>query len=233
MRARPILLFALTALCGCSVVTDAGRFQGYQTFSMQLRNFNPHMNNRVDIALVSEVAGSRNVEGWIRLEPLASPDSVSELFDTIDPGRTYKVDFFADFNNSGTYDPPDVDHSWRIPVADNGVASYTHDFMFTNLNDMQATRHGDALIRFSNGNAFGGQRLEARIYNPIGENVGYFRREMAAAPDLAFTIPAIIDAGSDYTIDLVVGGVPCSPSITATAGANLMVERDAAEFTCQ
>jgi hypothetical protein len=234
---RRFALLALLGLSACSAITDAGRFQGYKTLSFQLRGFDPHVGNRVDVMLVAESGDSGNVEGWIRLEPLGPEfvNSTTELFDTLDPGRNYHIDFFADFNNSGTYDAPDTDHSWRIPVAtDTGVASYTHDFAFTNFNlTPRPMTHGDAIVRFSNGNVFGGQRLEARIYNPIGENVGYLRREMAAAPDLSFTIPAIIDAGSEYTIELIVGGHLCSPDITATAGANLMVDRDASDFTCQ
>lgn len=49
----------------------------------------------------------------------------------------YKVEFYADLNGNGLYDPPSIDHAWRLQFTDNtGDVSldFSHNINFTDIN---------------------------------------------------------------------------------------------------
>jgi len=57
----------------------------------------------------------------------------------IKPGSSYHIDFYADHNKNGVYDPPAADHAWRI-VLDNVVGDTIVNFVHnTNFTDIFAT----------------------------------------------------------------------------------------------
>jgi hypothetical protein len=52
------------------------------------------------------------------------------------PDSSYMLDFFADHNRNGAYDPPPADHAWRMML--NGVTgdttlTFTHNVLFTDI----------------------------------------------------------------------------------------------------
>ena len=53
------------------------------------------------------------------------------------PGNNYRADFYADLNGNGTYDPPPIDHAWRVLFSDstgNVAQNFSHNTIFTNIN---------------------------------------------------------------------------------------------------
>ena len=57
----------------------------------------------------------------------------------VEPGKSYRVDFYADHNGNGSYDPPPSDHAWRL---ESGVAMGDLDLEFvhnTNFTDIFST----------------------------------------------------------------------------------------------
>ncbi len=62
----------------------------------------------------------------------------------INPGKSYHIDFYADHNKNGSYDPPATDHAWRI-----------------NLNNVK----GDTIINFIHNTKF------TDIFGPMGHNI--------------------------------------------------------------
>ena len=55
---------------------------------------------------------------------------------TIETGKSYLIDFFADHNNNGIYDIPPLDHAWRLElnnVLGDTTLQFTHNINFTNI----------------------------------------------------------------------------------------------------
>ena len=54
----------------------------------------------------------------------------------LEDGRSYRVDFYADHNSSGTCDSPPTDHAWRRltgVVRDHAAIDFPHDTNFTDV----------------------------------------------------------------------------------------------------
>lgn len=54
----------------------------------------------------------------------------------IEMGKSYQVDFFADHNKNGVYDPAPADHTWRMQldnVAGNSTLDFAHNTNFTDI----------------------------------------------------------------------------------------------------
>jgi len=54
----------------------------------------------------------------------------------IKPGKSYKIDFYADHNKNGAYDAPPADHAWRISlnnVLGDTIVNFAHNTHFTDI----------------------------------------------------------------------------------------------------
>jgi hypothetical protein len=67
----------------------------------------------------------------------AVADSVFSLsVPGIEAGKSYHVDFWADFNENGMYDTPPTDHAWRIELNDvtgDTTLTFIHNTDFTDI----------------------------------------------------------------------------------------------------
>lgn len=92
---------------------------GKKTYSLQLdlRNFTPHMSQKIEGRVVNEVTG----EEVARVT--ATGDANVTLFfgKVLVEGDTYRIDFYADLDRNETYSPPVgepptawPDHQWRL-----------------------------------------------------------------------------------------------------------------------
>lgn len=119
------------------------------------------------------------------------------------PGQSYNVDFWADHNNNGQYDPPATDHAWRIAldsVMGDTTITFTHNTVFTDIEWPGGVQQNQGLtIAFSDFTPHLGQTLYLALKNQDGWEIE--RREMTvdtARFDVTFDT-VMVD--SSYVVD--------------------------------
>ncbi len=103
---------------------------------VRFSGMNPHMGQMLTVFV-------REVPSGMYLDTVVVAQIEDADFDVksyvVQPGQAYMVDFYADHNGNGKYDPPPADHAWRVETGqatgDLDVA-FTHN---TNFTDIQAT----------------------------------------------------------------------------------------------
>lgn len=61
---------------------------------------------------------------------------VMEIPEILEDGKSYHVDFFADENKNGHYDPPGADHAWRLEIVDalgDETLEFSHQIAFSDV----------------------------------------------------------------------------------------------------
>jgi hypothetical protein len=108
---------------------------------------------------------------------ISNPDF--DVIMSITTGHSYIIDFFADLNGNGLYDPPPTDHTWRLD-ADNVTNGQEFDFAHnTNFTDIDweyvltvhftgMTPHVGQLLELRVENDNTGKEVERTKVNPIG-----------------------------------------------------------------
>lgn len=105
-------------------------------FRMQFFDMTPHLGQLLEV-MVIEVESGRTV-GMYRTPSLEGGDFEITIPGIIDPGGiVYRVEFYADLNDNGSYDDPPVDHTWVIPFVESGAdgvdAEFRHGTDFADL----------------------------------------------------------------------------------------------------
>lgn len=104
----------------------------YQMITVHLSSMSPHVGQQLFMRAVDKSNGKE--ASRITVENLAEDQNI-ELNNLI-AGHSYNIDFFADHNGNGVYDPPPTDHAWRI-AADNiqGIENleFSHNANFTDI----------------------------------------------------------------------------------------------------
>jgi hypothetical protein len=100
--------------------------------TLAFSNMNPHAGQNLYLALKDADTGGeierKKIEGVV-------PD-FDVHFDSITPGNSYVIDFFADHNLNGRYDMPADDHAWRITLDDvlgDTTVPFIHNTSFTDI----------------------------------------------------------------------------------------------------
>ncbi len=122
-------------------------------------------------------------------------------------GENYNVDFYADFNGSGTYDAPPADHAWRANLDDDEgdeIVPFGHntdftDIMFTtgveNITSLQELRAFPN--PFSNSvnlslHMDASTNLTISLFNSIGQEVGTLWQGIVPAGENTLTFDDFI-----------------------------------------
>lgn len=103
-------------------------------FQLNLSGFTPHTNQLMEVKVVHVASG--RVVGQYRLDELPNPNFDMEIKDIVQSGEEYNVDFYADLNGSGSYDPPPADHAWRVTQTatnDGLIVNFAHNTNFTDI----------------------------------------------------------------------------------------------------
>jgi hypothetical protein len=77
--------------------------------------------------------------GYYRLAEAQSPSFTLRIPGIIEPGTNYTVAIWADKNADLTYQPPDVDHSWRQDEVGDATGlerTFVHSTSFAPLDDL-------------------------------------------------------------------------------------------------
>ncbi len=117
----------------------------------------------------------------------------------VERGGSYNIDFFADVNDNGLYDPPGTDHAWRIEalnIEDDTTFAFSHNTNFTDiewkyavtLNLMDMTPHLHQLF-------------EARVVSRSGtEEINRVLVDSIGVPNFQITMGGL-ELNNDYNLD--------------------------------
>lgn len=100
---------------------------------VRFEGMTPHVGQMLTLFVVDLATGQY-------LDTVVVAAIEDEKFDVessvMEPGGSYRIDFYADHNGNGTYDTPPADHAWRLET---GVAmgdvdlDFTHNTSFTDI----------------------------------------------------------------------------------------------------
>jgi hypothetical protein len=122
---RPLLLVAVCTLCLFGA-------HGQDTVRIDFTAMDPHIGQSLFFRVVDL---SDNAEVG-RTSVVVSTADFSMEIAGIHPGGSYNLDFYADLNMNGRYDPPGTDHAWRITlnsVLGDTTVKFTHNTDFTDI----------------------------------------------------------------------------------------------------
>jgi hypothetical protein len=99
--------------------------------TVQFEKMNPHLGQLFELKLFEQ--GDDSEKELVRIEEIFAGD-FSVTISGIENGKNYQVDFYADHNGNGSYDPPTTDHAWReifTNTSGNYILNFVHntDFM--------------------------------------------------------------------------------------------------------
>ncbi len=238
------------ALTGCFAIIDVDRFHSapksnmvsgtvlpvadaYLDMSFTLIGMTPHTTQLFEYRVVD---AANHVQSRAVVNPLGAVDSVilaPQFVPNMASPQTmngpFRLDFYADVNNSGGYDGKGPngsaiydDHSWRIaPLVDYPAGSispipglvqvtFTHNTSFTDINnDVTGTRNPPtdsglgATIHVVNAGSLMGVLVQALVIEPITKRtVGLFRLPKVTQASFDMTIPGIVEELTDYKVTI-------------------------------
>lgn len=155
----------------------------------------PHLTQKLSLYV-------RNAATGLYLDTVIVASIASAAFDInswkIVPGNSYRIDFYADHNKNGVYNPPPTDHAWRINlnnVKSDTIISFVHNTTFTDI--FSATQA--SLLSVSNENFMlypnpAKQFVELRAPVPVGENYHFRVYSITGTLIKEETVPANTEA---------------------------------------
>ena len=103
------------------------------TLTLQLTGMTPHVGQLFEVRLLD--INERREVGRDRVESVPSAD-FSVSISGLEMNHSYLIDFYADLNGSGYYDPPPTDHAWRLElnnVEGDTTVTFSHNTNFTDI----------------------------------------------------------------------------------------------------
>jgi len=124
----------MTILIGLFVVMSAATMVWSQgTVTVVFSEMDPHLGQKLELRVVNKATK----EEFERITVPEIPVPSFELSFTIpEQGAGYRIDFYADHNANGRYDPPPIDHAWRLAIDDassNVSLNFSHNTDFTDI----------------------------------------------------------------------------------------------------
>ncbi len=130
-RFKYILIFSLlissATMCSFLFAQDVSK----PKLTLQFRGMNSYIGQRFEVRVLDKATGGE--VGRQGVQAIDNADFDLELFTTI-IGESYQIDFYADQNNNGTYDPPPTDSAWRLELDQaqgNDTLTFTSNTNFT------------------------------------------------------------------------------------------------------
>jgi hypothetical protein len=189
--------FPLIMACLLSLTFVNARAQ--DTLTVKFMSMTPHIGENLYLRVV-DTLNSMEVARKTMAVDLA--DFVVK-FGGLMTGQSYHLDFWADHNKNGRYDPPAADHTWRIvldSVEGDTTITFIHNTNFTDINWPQEVHQKKGLtIAFSNFTPHVGQNLYLALKSKSGWEIE--RKEMmvdSAKFDVTFDT-VMVD--SSYMVD--------------------------------
>jgi len=102
-------------------------------FTLRLSNMNPHLSQLFELRVVDSGNGSEI--GRTSVSSILLPNFSVRVPGT-QIGRDYMVDYYADLNRNGAYNPPPTDHAWRSTFSNttgDTTLTFVHNTSFTDI----------------------------------------------------------------------------------------------------
>ncbi len=173
--------------------TDFTDIMWKNKLTVHFMNMNPHIGQTMWLAVV-DTANGMTVD---RVQKTAEEDFMVDVYG-IEPGKSYNVDFFVDFNENGMYDAPPADHAWRMElnsVMGDTTLTFTHNTNFTDI------MWGSMItLHFTGMTPHVGQNLWLMAKNTDSGEVLARKKTRLSDADFMMYIFGV-DSGNSYTID--------------------------------
>jgi hypothetical protein len=164
------------------------------TLTINFSGMTPHVGQTLYLRVIDKLNGK---------EVGRTSTTISENFsldlDVVIPGRSYRIDFFADFNSNDIYDTPPTDHAWRLELDNaegNDELNFAHNTNFTDIDWKYMLT-----VNFTDMSPHVGQLLELRVEDDLtSEEVGRTRIEFIPGESFAINIPGIMN-NREYKIE--------------------------------
>jgi len=103
-------------------------------FTLQTTGMNPHVGQLFEVRVILPSSGQVIGRYVLTVVPgvtfgVTIPMIIKDL-------TSYQIDFYADMNGNGHYDPPPTDHAWRVTgvgTPSGLVVSFAHNTSFTDV----------------------------------------------------------------------------------------------------
>lgn len=102
-------------------------------FMLDAMNMTPHLGQLFELRVVNQ--STLEEAGRMRLDSIVLVDFAA-LTTGIMLNENYYIDFYADHNGNGMYDPPPTDHAWRLElsgVTGDSELEFIHNTNFTDI----------------------------------------------------------------------------------------------------
>ncbi len=169
------------------------------TLTVNFMSMTPHIGENLYLRVVDTLD---SMEVSRKTLMVNSADFVVKLGGLM-TGQSYHLDFWADHNNNGQYDPPGADHAWRIAldsIEGDTMITFIHNTDFTDIAwPMEEMQNKSLTIAFSSFTPHVGQNLYLALKSKNGWEIE--RRKMmvdTARFDVTFDT---IMVDSSYIID--------------------------------
>jgi len=163
--------------------------------TVHFTGMSPHLNQNLYLRVVDK--GTMKETG--RISQQITTANFDITLDAVASGRSYFVDFFADFNSNGLYDAPPVDHAWRLEL-NNAVGGDELNFAHnTNFTDIKWSY--ELTVNFIGMSPHLGQLLELRVENN-NNNTEVDRIKIPSVPSANFSVQIVgLQLNTEYKIE--------------------------------
>ncbi len=188
-----IIVFTAVFVFAAGQLANISALSG-ESITIHFTGMNPHVGQNLYLRLVDK--GTLKEESRTVLN-VSDPDF--DVIMAITTGHSYFIDFFADFNGNGLYDPPPTDHAWRMDadnVTNGQEFNFAHNTNFTDIDWAYIV-----VIQFTGMTPHVGQMLEIRLED---DNTGkeIERIKLSAIPAADFSVVLIgTKLGVEYKVE--------------------------------
>lgn len=198
------LALALVAVflvgCGDDKTTNPPP-SAYRDLVIHLQDMVPHVGQLMEFRVVSTTDSLRT---RFVVDPLPSAGADFAVRSAVLNG-SHRLDFFADLNGNGNYNPPPADHAWRLNLPDTGVAEVTfaHNTDFTDIATPATIPLGNEFrLSLTGFTPHLGQLMEFKVVHVAsGRTVGQYRLDSLEGADFDVVIEGIIENEAQYRVD--------------------------------
>jgi plastocyanin/predicted secreted Zn-dependent protease len=172
--------------------TDFTDIMWHFWLTVEFTGMNPHVGQDIYLATVDNVTGME-----ISRSRSMADTAFSISVPGIEPGMSYTIDFWVDFNENGMYDTPPTDHAWRLELNDvmgDTTLMFVHNTDFTDI-----MWKNQLTVEFTGMNPHVGEDFYLSVTDvSSGMEVG--RTHTIADTDFTVKVPGI-EAGKSYHVD--------------------------------
>ena len=164
------------------------------TLTVNFTGMTPHVGQRLELRVVDKGSGAETARTRVTVP---APDFAVTVAG-LEPLHSYWIDFYADFNGNGLYDPPPIDHAWRLEA--NGVSGDTTLDFAHNTNFTEILWPYLLSVHFTGMSLHVGELLELRLVDQLTRTeAGRVRLAGIPGPDFSIRLPGL-HLGRQYAL---------------------------------